>query len=177
MTSGPSRPVFHTCGPLLPVVGLILAGCLSAGSLFNYRGAGVSRCYKVSYEILWPTVEESVRWAGLVIENASEENGFIIARSYQPEVEDPADMALDADQGEAVAVFFEPDGATVWAVEVVSRPRFSLDPSPRDWTRPVFAAIEDRLPPEARAPDDELATCTRARGLPSPGPSTSRRTP
>ncbi len=155
-------------GLALALAALSLAGCLSTGSLFNYRGRGVARCYRLSYETLWPAVEEAVRWAGLVIENASEENLFIIARSYQPEVEDPADMALDADQGEAVAVFFEPEGRDVWAVEVISRPRFALDPSPRDWTQAVFGAIEDRLPAEASAPDDDLAACTRARGLPVP---------
>ncbi len=106
-----------------------------------------------------------MRWAGLVIEQANQENGIILAGSYRPEVEDPEDMALDADQGEGVAVFVEPEGDEVWAIEVVSKPRFRLDPSPRDWTDPVFLALESRLPAEASAPHDELAACTRVRGL------------
>ena len=91
---------------------LVLTGCLSAGNLVDYRGTGVTRCYRLEYERLWPTVLESVRWAGLVIENANEDNGVILSRSYELEVEDPEDMALEADQGEAVAVFFGQQGCS-----------------------------------------------------------------
>lgn len=153
---------------LVTLAALATGACLPNVNLLNARGSGTARCYRMPMESLWPIVEESVRWAGLVIEQANQENGIILAGSYQPEVEDPEDMALDADQGEGVAVFVEPEGDDVWAIEVVSRPRFRLDPTPRDWTEPVFLALEARLPPEASAPHDELAACTRVRGLSSP---------
>ncbi|MCG8467052.1 MAG: hypothetical protein MJB57_02450 [Gemmatimonadetes bacterium] len=146
-------------------VPLAVVGCISSVNLLDTRGSGTARCYRIDYETLWPIVEESVRWVGLMIESAHEENGFILARSYEPEVEDPEDMALDADQGENVAVFVEPEGEDVYAVEVVSRSRFPLDPTPRDWTDALFLAFEDRLPAAASAPSDDLAACARVRGL------------
>lgn len=150
---------------LVMIVTLGMTACLPNVNLLDARGSGTARCYRLSYERLWPIVEESVRWVGLVIEQANEENGIILAASYKPEVEAPEDMALDADQGEGVAVFIEPEGDDVWAVEVVSKPRFRLDPTPRDWTESLFLALETRLPAEASAPNDDLAACTRVRGL------------
>lgn len=151
-----------------PTAAVLLAGCVTTGRLLDARGTGTARCYRLPLEELWPLVEESVRWAGLVIENANVDAGFFLARSYEPEVQDPEDMALDADQGERVAIFVEPEGTSVWAVEVVSRPAFALDVTPRDWTAPLFEALEARLPESATAPDDELAACTRVRALTNP---------
>jgi len=132
------------------------------------RGRGVARCYHLQHEALWPIVAGAVADAGLVVKNENEENGFILAESYKPEVQDPEDMALGADQGESVAVFVEPEGLDVWAVEVVSRPKFPLDPTPMNWTQPIFNMLELALPDSASAPNDDLAACTRVRGL-SPG--------
>ncbi|WP_419163459.1 hypothetical protein [Candidatus Palauibacter sp.] len=157
------------------VSAFVVAGCLATGSVLQARGTGLTRCYRLQYETLWERVVEAVRYAGLVIERENVENGFVLAHSYQPDVERPEDMALDADQGEVVGVFVEPEGRNVWAVEVVSQRRFALDPSPRDWTAPVFLALENRLPAEASAPNDDLAACARARSLmrreprPTPG--------
>lgn len=148
---------------------LALTGCISARNIAEQRGRGETRCYLVSYEDLWPAVEMGVRSVGLVLERANRENGILIARTYQPETRDPEKMALEANAGERVAVFLERDsvdreGADIWAVEVVSRSIFALDPSAFDWTRTVFLAIESLLPDETVAPNEDLAACTRVRG-------------
>ncbi|WP_419947973.1 hypothetical protein [Candidatus Palauibacter sp.] len=148
-----------------PLAALLAGACLATGGLLESRGTGTTRCYRLEYEALWERVVEAVRYAGLVIERANVENGFVLAHSYRPDIEDPEEMALEADQGEVVGVFVEDEGPDVWAVEVVSRARFAFDPSPRDWTGPVFLALENRLPAEASAPHEDLAACSRVRRL------------
>ncbi len=139
-----------------------LSACLGTHGILEERGRGVVRCYRVPYDTLWNSAESTLKWVGLVLERANRENGFLVARSYRPEVRDPEEMALEADQGERVAVFIESEGPDVWAVEVVSRPIFALDPTPRDWTDIVFIELEERLPASALDPDEDLAACTRA---------------
>lgn len=140
---------------------MVVAGCISSGRILERRGTGVVRCYHVSLDAMWTALETAVRETGLVLERSNREGGFLIARSYRPEVEAPEDMALDADQGERVAVFVDREGTDVWAVEIVNRPIFSLDVTPRDWTQSLFFTIEQRLPGSARAENDEVAACTR----------------
>ena len=142
--------------------------CLTSANALASRGTGVARCYRIHYDTLWSAVDEAVRWVGLVIDNANHENGFLLARTYEPQVEDPEKMGLGSDQGEAVAVFIELEGDGVWAVEVVSKPRFALDLTARDWTQIVLRGVEERLPRSASAPNDELAACTRIRNLRRP---------
>ena len=157
-----------TAAVAAPLAAVFAGGCLATGGVLQQRGTGLARCYRLEYDALWNGVVEAVRYAGLVIERQNVENGFVLAHSYRPDVEDPEEMALDADQGEVIGVFVEDEGPNVWAVEVVSRPRFAFDPSPRDWTGPVFLALEDRLPAEASAPHEDLAACSRVRRLTSP---------
>jgi hypothetical protein len=157
-----SRPLSALC--LLVVV----MGC-ATGNIAERRGDGESRCYVAPYDVLWPAAEDGVRGVGLVLERANRENGIIVARTYKPEVEDPADMALESSAGERVAVFLERDsvdgeGRDVWAIEVVSRPIFALDVTARDWTRRVFLAIEAGIPTEFFAPGEDVAACSRVRG-------------
>jgi len=113
-------------------------------------------------------VETGVQALGLVLERANRENGILIARTYEPEEKDPEKMALEANAGERVAVFLERDsvdrnGADIWAVEVVSRPIFRLDPTPFDWTNTVFLTVEELLPDSAFAPNEDVAACNRVR--------------
>ena len=158
--------------PLLALLAAapLLTACVTTSALLDARGTGTARCYRMPYDSLWPVVDRSIRWAGLVIENANRDGGFFLARNYEPEVEAPEDMALDADQGERVAVFLDREGSNVWAVEVVSRPAFALDVTPRDWTVPIFTSLEDRLPEAATEPGDDLAACTRAVSFREPPP-------
>ena len=144
----------------------LAAGCASARNIGEAQGQGTTRCYLGEYEVLWPAAVEAIRSLGLVMERANRDNGVLVARTYRPEVEDPEDMALESDQGERVAVFLEldsraADGRPIWTVEVVSRPIFALDPTPRDWTPAVFLRLENGLPTEATSPDEDLAACTR----------------
>ncbi len=154
-----------------------LAACVTTSGILQERGTGEVRCYRVSFDTLWPVTQQAVRHVGLVLESTNRDNGFVIARNYEPEVRDPEEMAVDADAGERVGVFFEDAGPDVWAVEVVSRRIFALDVTARDWTRPVFQAIEDRLPETARDPHPDLAACVRTHERPAASDSTLVRAP
>lgn len=164
----------HTLFDRLPwLIGLAisLAGCVTTQRVLRERGEGQVRCYRGSFEEVWTAAERGVRWVGLVTEVADTTQGQLIARSYEPEVQDPERMAVDADAGERVGVFLERAGSGVWAVEVVSRRIFTLDISARDWTPEVFSAIEAQLPDSARADTPEIARCeAQRRRPPSPSP-------
>lgn len=164
ITARHRRPRGNRVG-VAAAIAVALAGCASA-NIADQRGNGETRCYLAPYDVLWPAAENGVRGVGLVLERANRENGIIVARTYQPEVQDPADMALQSNAGERVAVFLERDsvdgeGRDIWALEVVSRPIFALDVSARDWTRATFLAIESGIPDEYFAPGDDLAACSR----------------
>jgi hypothetical protein len=157
----------HRIAGLLGTVALV--GCVTSGNIADHRGSGETRCYIAPYDALWPAVETGVRELGLVLERANRENGILVARTYEPEVVAPEEMALQSNAGERVGVFFERDsldgeGRDVWAIEVLSRPIFNLDPSARDWTRAVFLAIEARIPTEYFQPSEDRAACSRVRG-------------
>lgn len=165
----PSRPEGGSRRPpaAAPVVALAIASCVTASGILAERGTGTTRCFRVSYDTLWPAAEAAVRWVGLVVERANRENGFLVGRSYRPPDRPPEEMAVEADQGERVAVVLEVVGPDVWTVEVISRPIFRLDPTPRDWTEPVFEALGQGLPDSARAPHPELARCVAEHASPA----------
>ena len=144
-------------------IGVNATACLTSRSALASRGTGMARCYRAHYDTLWSMLDEALPWVGLVVDDTNYENGFLLARSYELKIEAPEEMGLGSDQGEAVAVFVEPEGNGVWAVEVVSKPRFSLDLTARDWTKIVFHTLEDRLPQSASTPGDDLSACTRIR--------------
>ncbi|MGH7542137.1 MAG: hypothetical protein ACRELC_14175 [Gemmatimonadota bacterium] len=154
--------------PTLPhaVVAAALAGCVSAAGILAERGTGELRCYRVSYDTLWPAAAAALRWTGLVLERADRENGFFVAHSYEPPARSPEEMAVQSDQGERVAVILGTAAPEVWTVEVLSRPIFELDLTAKDWTEEVFLALEDRLPTTARDPHPDLARCVRERATP-----------
>ena len=159
----------RSTGPALCALGLVASGCVTTRGILEERGTGVTRCYAIEYQELWSAAQDALQMHGLVLERANRENGFLAARTYEPEVEPPEEMALESDAGERVAVFIERDSPGVWAVEVVSRPIFGLDVTARNWTRPVFVSLEDLLPETAMDPDDDLAACVRVRTGRPPG--------
>lgn len=169
--AGPGLPV-----PPAATIALALAGCVSASGILAERGTGTTRCYRVSYDTLWPAAEAAVRWVGLVVERANRENGFLVGRTYRPPDRPPEEMAVEADQGERVAVVLEGAGPDVWAVEVISKPIFRLDPTPRDWTEPVFETLHRRLPDSARAPHPDLSRCIAGHETPL-RPDSARASP
>jgi len=148
---------------------VLFAGCVTTRGIVEERGRGETRCYAIDYLDLWTAAQEALQVNGLVLERANRENGFFVARTYEPEVEDPEDMALESDAGERVAVFIQRDAPGIWAVEIVSRPIFGLDVTARDWTRPVFLSLESQLPDTAMDPNEDLAACVRVRTGQLPG--------
>ncbi|MDH3734970.1 MAG: hypothetical protein OEU54_15690 [Gemmatimonadota bacterium] len=146
-----------------------VAACTTYSNIVDHRGSGETRCYVAAFDHLWPAVETGVRELGLVLERANRENGILVARTYQREDIPPEEMALQSNAGERVAVFLERDsidgeGRDIWAIEVLSRPIFSLDVTPRDWTRSVFLALENRLSEDVFDPNEDVAACSRVRG-------------
>jgi hypothetical protein len=142
-------------------LGVALAGCVTGVRMFDTRGTGIVRCYHASEDELWAALERGVVETGLVLERLDRDNGIVLAHSYRPDEVDPEEMALDADQGERIAVFVAAEGIDVWGVEIVNRAIFALDVTPRDWTAALFFTIEKRLPNGGKADNDELAACTR----------------
>ena len=67
-----------------PLAGLVAAGCLATGSVLEYRGTGLARCYRLEYEALWERVVEAVRYAGLVIERENVGNGSCSPTATNP---------------------------------------------------------------------------------------------
>lgn len=155
---------------LAVALGLSAAACVTGVRMLDTRGTGIVRCYYAQEDTLWAAVESGVRESGLVLERLDRENGVALARSYRPEEVDPDEMALDADQGERIAIFVDPEGISVWAVEIVNRAVFALDPTPRDWTESLFFTIEARLPNAGQAENDELAACVRGHAAETRGP-------
>jgi len=134
-----------------------LLACASTTSLFEDRGpggAGVIRHYRVPFESVWEAVQASVRFNGFEVVEASRVNGYVLARTpgtnQGPGVRED-EMAVTADAGERVAIFVDSIAPDVSSVEVVSKRRFALDVTPRNWTRDVFQAIEWELPDDSRA--------------------------
>ena len=155
----------------LTVLATALTGCVTSQRILRDRGEGEVRCYLGSFEQVWEAAEEGVRWTGLVTEVADTAQGHLLARNYEPEIQDPERMAVDADAGERVGVFIDSAGAGMWAVEVLSRRVFALDVSARDWTPSVFQAIEARLPESAKADTSEIAECELQRSGSSGNPA------
>lgn len=143
-----------------------VAACVTARGIVEERGTGEARCYRAPYDTIWGSAQEALTTLGLVLERANREEGVFVARTYRPEVRDPEEMALEADQGERVALFVDRDGPDVWVVEVISRPIFELDVTARNWTRDVFLALERVLPESAMDPHEDLAACVRIRTTP-----------
>jgi hypothetical protein len=163
MSSGQLKLPFTRGLPALAGLAIGLAGCVTTQRVLRERGEGEVRCYRGSFEEVWAAAERGVRWVGLVIEVADTAQGQLMARSYEPEVQDPEQMAVDADAGERVGVFLDNAGAGLWAVEVVSRRIFALDISARDWTPDVFLALEAQLPDSAKEETPEITECEAGR--------------
>jgi hypothetical protein len=166
------RPILIGLATALTGLATVLAGCVTTQRILRDRGQGEVRCYLGSFERVWEATEEAVRWTGLVIEVADTAQGHLLARNYEPTIQDPERMAVDADAGERVGVFLDSAGVGLWAVEVLSRRVFALDVSARDWTPDVFQAIEARLPDSAKADTPEVAECELQRSGSPQGPAT-----
>lgn len=179
MKSFPRLAALNPGLPVLTSLAIALAGCVTSQRILQDRGEGEVRCYRGSFEQVWGAAERGVRWVGLVIEAADTAQRHILARNYEPEVQDPERMAVDADAGERVGVFLDDAGVDLWAIEVLSRRVFALDISARDWTPDVFLAIEAQLPDSAKADTPEVTECElqRSRPVATPAPPPGAQPP
>lgn len=146
MPISPSRAV------LLTLVAAAV-GCATIGGVRSLRGDGVTRYYEAPLETVWRAALEAVEANGLRLDDENRHEGYIVATHVpeeQPSMAPDESVAASADQGERVGIFVDSAGPGVWAVEVVNRRRFALDPSTTDWTEDVFWVIEKRLGGEAR---------------------------
>ncbi len=131
----------------------IVSGCLTTERLMRARDEAEVRCYRTSFDVVWAAIGRSFNLNGLELEEAEPRQRYLVARSGpEPEPRAVEDMAVDANAGERIAVFIDSVAPGVWAVQVVSRPNFALDPGQKNWTSDVFGAIERVLADSARRP-------------------------
>lgn len=159
--SSPDRPAGSrtpTRGPRLPrllalVLVLTTTTCVTTERLLESRGSGEVRCYQGELELIWWVVERAIVRNGLRIVEADSVERVVVARTADPgREEDPQQMALDSDAGERIGIFIDSAAPDIWAVEVVSRRYFALDPTAKDWTQDLFRTVEGMLPDSAARP-------------------------
>ena len=129
------------------------AGCATVGDVRSLEGEGITRYYEAPREAVWTAALGAVEANGLRLDAENDAEGYIVAThlpSGQPDMAPEESMAASADQGERIGIFVDRAGPGVWAVEVVNRRRFALDPSTTDWTEDIFWVIERRLGEDAR---------------------------
>lgn len=164
---------------LLPVAAVLVAtgagACATTGGMLETRGEGVTRFYETSFDTLWTAARHAIRANGLQTDDESEYDGYIVATNPPDRQSDFDDerVAVEADQGERIAVFLDSVGPRAWSVEVVTRRRFSLDPGKTPWAEDIFWVIERDLAEGARIqreslPDSVLEEAPR----PEPGDGT-----
>lgn len=149
---------------LLLTLLLVSVGCASVGDIRSQRGQGLTRYYEAPLDAVWRAALEAVEANGLRLDAEDRDEGYIVATHLpdRPEMAPDESMAVSADQGERIGIFVDRAGPGVWAVEVVNRRRFALDPGAADWTEDVFWVIENRLGRDARLDGPIRADPTRA---------------
>lgn len=140
----------------MPLLALLLAGaCATTGGLLQERGQGTTRFYEAPLEEVWDAALRAVEANGLRLDASDRSERFIAATHLPPD--DPVgppeeSVSVGSDQGERVGIFVDSVAPGTWGVEVVTRRRFALDPTARDWARDVFRVVERELGEEARVP-------------------------
>lgn len=141
--------------PTVIVLLALLGACATTAGLREQRGQGLTRFYAAPFERVWEAAVRAVEANGLRLDRADRGDRFIAATHLptgDPVGPPEGSVAVGADQGERVGIFVDSVAAGTWSVEVVTRRRFALDPTARDWTRDVFLVIERALGPDARRP-------------------------
>jgi hypothetical protein len=150
----------------LSVLLLVLLGaCATTAGLREQRGQGLTRFYAAPLDRVWEAALRAVEANGLRLDRADRGDRFIAATHLpagDPVGPPEESVAVSADQGERVGIFVDSVAAGAWSVEVVTRRRFALDPSARDWTRAVFRVIDRELGPDARLPGPPRPDSARA---------------
>lgn len=157
----PTTPSARSEGPLptgpgLPLAAVALAAavaaCATTGGMLETRGEGVTRFYETSFDTLWAAARHAIRANGLRTDEESEYERYIVATN-PPQRDagfDEERVAVEADQGERIAVFIDSLAPRTWSVEVVTRRQFALDPGKTPWAQDVFWVIERDLEEDAR---------------------------
>lgn len=164
-------------GPFAAVVSasllLAAAACATTGGMADTRGEGVTRFYRTSFDTLWAAARHAVRANGLRTDEESRYERYIIATN-PPDRETDFDeerVAVEADQGERIAVFVDSLAPDTWSVEVVTRRRFALDPGKTPWAEDIFWVVERDLAEGARVEEEALPDSVR----PATPPDTAGR--
>lgn len=126
--------------------------CATTGGMLETRGEGVTRFYETSFDSLWTAARHAVRANGLRTDEENEYERYIVATNL-PQRDagfEEERVAVEADQGERIAVFIDSLAPRTWGVEVVTRRRFSLDPGKTPWAKDIFWVIERDLEEDAR---------------------------
>lgn len=140
----------------------LLAGaalaCATTGSMLDARGEGVTRFYETTFDTLWRAARHAIRANGLRTDETSEYDRYIVATNPPDRGGGGFDedrVAVEADQGERIAVFIDSLAPRTWSVEVVTRRRFALDPGKTPWAEDIFWVIERDLAEGARLEAEE----------------------
>lgn len=168
---GPSRRGSggRRVAPAVFVLLALLGACATTAGLREQRGQGLTRFYAAPFERVWEAALRAVEANGLRLDRADRGDRFIAATrlpSGDPVGPPEESVAVGADQGERVGIFVDSVAPGTWSVEVVTRRRFALDPTARDWTRAVFLVIERALGPDARRPGPPRPDSARAEPAP-----------
>lgn len=177
METSAGPPSGGSPGPLpdrrLPPLAIVLAAlaavaCATTGGMLDDRGEGVTRFYETTFDSLWAAARSAVRANGLETDDENRSERYIVATN-PPDRQTDFDeerVAVDADQGERVAIFVDSLGPRTWGVEVVTRRQFALDPGKTPWAKDVFWVVERYLGGGARVLEESLPDSVR----PAPGP-------
>lgn len=159
------------------VAALATAGvlaCATTSSLRDSRGQGLTRFYEAAFESVWHAALHAVRANNLRLDRSDDSERYIVA-THAPERTggdlDEDRVAVEADQGERIAIFVDSVAPGQWAVEVVTRRTFALDPGKTSWAEDIFWVIERDLASGARLERAEEAlpdTAANESGQPPP---------
>lgn len=156
---------------LAALVLALLGACATTAGLREQRGQGSTRFYQAPLERVWDAALRAVEANGLRLDRADRGDRFIAATHLpagDPVGPPEESVAVSADQGERVGIFVDSVAPGAWAVEVVTRRRFALDPTAQDWTRAIFRVIERELGPDARLPGPPRPDSARSDTTPAP---------
>lgn len=132
---------------------LAALACATTGSMLETRGDGITRYYEAPFDAVWSAAVHAIRANGLRLDEENAGDRYILATHVPERTGDDLDrdrVAVEADQGERIAVFLDSVAPGTWGVEVVTRRRFALDPGKTSWAQDVFWVIERDLGDGAR---------------------------
>lgn len=131
--------------------------------MLDSRGDGVTRFYETTFDSIWTAAHQAVRANGLQTDDENRNERWIVATNPPDRQTDHDEerVAVEADQGERIAIFVDSLGPRTWSVEVVTRRRFALDPGKTPWAEDIFWVVERYLSSGARVREESLPDSAR----------------